>query len=34
MFKVIPLLTLAMSAPVWSGELTIKVANTQKATIE
>ena len=27
MFRVIPLLTLAISTSAWSGELTIKVAN-------
>ena len=33
MFKVIPLLTLAMSATAWSGELTIKVTNIKHAGV-
>ena len=33
MFKLIPLLTLAMSATAWSGELTIKVTNIKHAGV-
>ena len=33
MFKVMPLLTLAMSATAWSGELTIKVTNIKHAGV-